>query len=263
MKYFWISIVLVAGCGSDKNTVVGTLSWSFNYKNWTNNNASDDLRECANQPDATVAVAYEKMTSVDIEIIDPRGEVPGLHQRVDCQRGQGPQGFEIVGLTAQPYHTTLTAFDSQGRVHYQHEFGSLDLSAKGHHDLQIPTVVGELHFFPRFADATFPNCPVGVSQIRYELYEMVNSVRGNLLYSGVQAQCGLGQVDQLLLRTIASAPTAGPLGGYVPTPYRMVLRAENDLGDTLYCSVSNRTVNPGNENLNQDETLQVGDCPPF
>lgn len=263
MKYCWVAVLILVSCGGDKDLVVGTLSWSFNYKNWTNSGALDDLRSCTNQPSVTTAVAYEKITDVDVELVDPRGEVPGLHKQVACTRGEGSQTFEIVGVTAQTYSATLTAFDAEGDVHYQLENLSIDLGNKGHRDIQLPTVVGELHFFPRFSGITFPNCPTGVSQIRYEFYEVVNSVRGDLVQAGIQSQCDLGQVDQLLLRTIPSAPTAGPLGGFVPTPYIMVLRAQNDLGDTLYCRVANRGVNPGDENLNQDETLQPGDCPGF
>ncbi len=251
----------IAACGSDDTSNdVAEVGWSFNYRDFTNDAAPDDLRGCDNRPDGGNAIPpYNAITKVRVLITDPAGQVPGMDQEYDCAQGIGGDRLPVRGLVLQEYALTIEAKNATGTVLYRIVKPTWDLTSFKSESFELPTATGEFHTFPRYDGAL--TCPAEIVTMRYALYSKNSDgtfattpvASGVLSPACEQGFSGYTSLE-LIIREVPVTIANGTFQTY--NAFRMAVAALNGSDQVLYCATdTNRTVRPGNDSLGGDLTM--------
>ncbi|MBJ80977.1 MAG: hypothetical protein CMH60_06645 [Myxococcales bacterium] len=268
MRQIGLAILLCAsmGCGggSASSNSVGAISWTFDYRDWTEDlsAAPADARTCSNTPATQVGPTYSAIDMVRVLVADPEGQVPGIDREFSCASGYDSAWVDLVGLVHQDYELTLEAKSASGAVLYRHGPSVVTLDGSLDETFNLQAATGELRFYPMVNNDTSFACPSGVETLRYSFYAMdeASNVAEETSLTGSMTACANGILEEVYIREIPSNPTAGNNDSYLPTSYKMVIEMLNSSDSVLHCGSSTRFISPGNSNLNQNENLSSGAC---
>jgi hypothetical protein len=267
---------LLAAC-SDESSGGSEIGWQLDYRDFTDDQAVEDIRDCSNAPSNDPEVPYDPISTVRVSVQDPAQQVPGIDQEVDCARGEGGSRFELVGLVRQSYELVLEAKTAAGVVLYRYRDPDFDLSSEVITTVVMPTVTGEIAFTPVYAGRPDYTCPAAEpSTLRYTLYmkDDTGAIGSEPVLAGTQsavcADDGFGnrQAKELVIRQL---PTNVQEGTRPYVELRAVIEALDAGGDAMHCvdldgsDASHRllAVRPGRSRLtsSSDPTMDPGDCP--
>ena len=268
MRQIALAILLSAsmGCGggSASSNSVGAISWTFDYRNWTEDlsDAPTDARTCSNTPATQVGPTYSAIDMVRVLVEDPEGQVPGIDREFSCASGYDSAWVDLVGLVHQDYELTLEAKSASGAVLYKHGPTTVTLDGTLDETFPLLAATGEISFIPIVNGNTDYPCPSGVENLRYSFYAMdeASNVAEETSLTGSMTACANGMLEEVYIREIPSNPTAGNNDSYLPTSYKMVIEMLNSSDSVLYCGSSTKNIDPGNNNVGGNPDLSSGTC---
>lgn len=265
---------LLMACADDSSNT-GEIGWQFDYRDFTDDQAVEDIRDCSNMPGSDAVVPYQEISALRVSVRDPAQQVPGIDQQVDCSRGDNGRRFALVGLVHQTYELLLEAKADDGVVLYRHQDSNFDLTAEPITTVVLPTITGEIRFTPTFAGDLY--CPATEpSSLRYSLYMkddagVISSaavLTGTVSPACVDDGFGNRQASDLVIRRI---PTDVENTRQPYVEFRAVIEAVDAGGAATYCvdldgsdqSHSLLAVRPGKSRLtlSSNPAMQPGACP--
>ena len=270
MLFFGAAAGWLAGCGAAEEVVVARLQWSIDARDWTNPQTAADPRGCSNQPqiDRHPESPYPQIDSVRVQIEDPRGQVRGSDRSYSCEDGlPGDSGENNIGITElnrQVWRVTieaLAAAEAGGAVLYSLE-KEIDFATPDTHRFDLQATTSETSFFPTFSGSLA--CPQGVITLGWSLTHNPRDGEEELApINGELSACSGGTTDEIVIRGVPVKPSEGANGRYLPTTYKLVVKALDDSGATLHCGqVTSRVFRPGDNSSgdNSDISLSAGEC---
>lgn len=268
-----LSLLATGACGSSSGTVVGSVGWKLDFKDWTcsaSDQASkascqDQYRGCDNAGPAGTMVPYDPITTVRMVITDPAGQVQGFQQDYKCSLGSGGKRVAIRNVVRQLYSMTLEAKTADGTVFYRYEQPKFDLSSPINETVEMLASVGELTVYADFPSTNAGACPSGVDHLTYRLYAVDSSGQpaATPTLSGSAAACDGTIANPVVIRNIPVDPQPGANSNWINSRYELVLAARDTSNQVVDCSVDTRTVTPGNDSYNQDATMTAASsCSP-
>ncbi|MEE8409678.1 MAG: hypothetical protein V3T05_08735 [Myxococcota bacterium] len=261
-------VAMLAACG-DQPSPVAEIGWRFDYKDYRDADAAEDLRACDNAPPSHVGPAYSPIETVTINIQDPERQVPGIDNKVfQCAQGTSGDRVPIRGIVKQIYELTIEAKSAGGAVLYRYEDAEFDLSTEVAKTFVLDTATGELSFFPTYDGRD--DCPAGVDNVSYALYQIDDGTPAtDPTVKGVLPQAcvadGLGNMipKKLFIREIPV--DVDPIDGQQFVSFRLLIEARDGSAsnNVLHCVDENRSVRPGNSSvtMSNNAILMPGTCP--
>ncbi|MFC1611143.1 hypothetical protein ACFL6C_09300 [Myxococcota bacterium] len=253
-----ILALLLLSCGSDDDAIA-KIGWQLNYKDRTDADASNDIRECSNAGQGYVDVPYRSIDKVRILMEDPEGLVPGIDLEFGCNQGSGGKRVPISGIVRQVFALNIEAKTADGTVLYRHEDPEYDVSKFREDTFTLETTTGEKSFFPAFDTSSV--CPVDVAKIEWSMLRKDGSTVADTpeVTGVVEAACDSDLPNQIVIREV---PVILEEPRQTTNSYCSEVRALSGSGATLFCSRQGRSVRLGKNTLNNNQNLELGACAP-
>lgn len=257
-----ISTCVVLGsplaCGTDTSAnTVGTISWSFDYADYTSSTVTPDPRDCSNESADPFADPYTDIADVRMVIVDPEGQVRGIDRTFDCSLGYNGEA-RITGIAREVFDITLEGVSADGTVLYSFFEAGVDFAEPYTGEKLLRTTVSEVQFTPTI-DTNF-SCVADVETFRYELFAIVdNQAESTATVSGTAPACDGGINTELLVRNIPVEPEPSNQS-FIQTRYRLLISGLDGSGSPSRCGETTQAFRPGTGSLEPSINLTAGGC---
>ncbi len=257
-------MTMTTACGAESHgNVLGTVGWTFDYRNWTKSTSEPDVRVCDNVPASGVATpAYSAIDHVRVTLRDELGQIKGIETDAPCSVSLGSADYDLYGVDVREWVFSLEGMTADDVVMYRYDDAEMDLNTPVNETFELLAAVGEIDFFVGFGSSDALTCPTNVQTLKWELFELIDGVVSTTPNTvGTRDACPDSYPDEVIIRQIPSTPVQGPTGGYAPTNYKLRLQALDAGGTTTYCSVTSRAINPGDDNIGGNVIVYAAECP--